>query len=178
MNLEDIARYRSETPGTQQVIHLNNAGAALTPSPVYHAVQEYLKSEYLIGGYETCEKYEEGFAFTKDAVARLISASSDEIALLESATTAWYKAFLGLNLKKGDVVLTSATEYVSNFLGFIREKNLSGIDIQLVPQKESGEIDVEALEQMIDSHVKLIAISHVPTNGGLVHPASEIGKVA
>lgn len=178
MNVDEIVKYRTETPGTQHVIHFNNAGSALLPSPVYQAVQDYLESEYLIGGYETCEKYAAGFAFTKQAIARMLSASPNEIALLESATTAWYKAFLGLNLQKGDVILTSVTEYVSNFLGFLREKELNGVEIEVIPQIPTGEIDVEALEKMITPKVKLIAITHIPTNGGLVNPAKEVGAVA
>lgn len=178
MNLDELARYRSETPGTEKVIHFNNAGSALIPTPVYQAVHDYLESEFLIGGYETCEKYAEGFAFTKQAIAKLLAAKPHEIALLESATTAWYKAFLGLNLGEGDVVLTSVTEYVSNFLGFLREKNFNGIEIQVIPQISTGEIDVEALEKMITPKVKLIAITHIPTNGGLVNPAKEVGQIA
>ncbi|MDW3647900.1 MAG: aminotransferase class V-fold PLP-dependent enzyme [Bacteroidia bacterium] len=178
MNPEEVQRYRAETPGTQHVIHFNNAGSSLLPTPVFDAVDAYLKSEYLIGGYETCDKYADGFAFSKEKLGELIGAKADEIALLESATTAWYKAFLGLNLQEGDVVLTSQTEYVSNFLGFLREKKYQGIEIQIIPNNQWGEIDVEALEKMISPSVKLIAISHIPTNGGLVQPAAEVGRIA
>ena len=38
--------------------------------------------------------------------------------------------------------------------------------------------DVEALESMIDGSVKLITLNHVPTNGGVVNPAAEVGAVA
>ena len=178
MNPEEVQRYRAETPGTQHVIHFNNAGSSLLPTPVFDAVDTYLKSEYLIGGYETCDKYADGFAYSKDKLGELIGAQGEEIALLESATTAWYKAFLGLNFQPGDVVLTSQTEYVSNFLGLLREKKHQGIEIQIIPNNQWGEIDVEELEKMISPSVKLIAISHIPTNGGLVQPAAEVGRIA
>ncbi|MEL6251674.1 MAG: aminotransferase class V-fold PLP-dependent enzyme, partial [Bacteroidota bacterium] len=178
MNPEEVQRYRAETPGTQHVIHFNNAGSSLLPTPVFDAVDAYLKSEYLIGGYETYDKYVEGFSYTKQKIGELIGAKANEIALLESATTAWYKAFLGLNFQPGDVVLTSQTEYVSNFLGLLREKKYQSIDIQIIPNNQWGEIDVEALEKMISPSVKLISISHIPTNGGLVQPAAEVGKIA
>lgn len=178
MNAEEIARYRADTPGTQKVLHFNNAGASLIPKSVFDSVHTYLESEYLLGGYETCDKYQEGFQFTKEKLAELIGASAEEIALLESATTAWYKAFAGLSFEKGDVVLTSKTEYVSNFLGLLREKEKQGIEIQIIPDNEYGEIDVEKMEQMMGAKVKLIAISHIPTNGGLVQPAAAIGNIA
>ncbi|MEM6802181.1 MAG: aminotransferase class V-fold PLP-dependent enzyme [Bacteroidota bacterium] len=178
MNAEEIARYRTDTPGTQKVLHFNNAGASLIPKVVFDSVNTYLESEYLMGGYETCDKYAAAFQFTKDKLAELIGASAGEIALLESATTAWYKAFAGLSFEPGDIVLTSKTEYVSNFLGLLREKKQQGIQIELIPDNEYGEIDVEKMEKMMGPKVKLIAISHIPTNGGLVQPAAAVGKIA
>jgi selenocysteine lyase/cysteine desulfurase len=53
-----------------------------------------------------------------------------------------------------------------------------GVRIDVVPNDETGQISVDALREMIDDDVKLIAITHVPTNGGLVNPAEEVGKVA
>jgi selenocysteine lyase/cysteine desulfurase len=54
----------------------------------------------------------------------------------------------------------------------------TGAIIDVVPDRPTGEIDVDALAAMIDERVRLIAINHVPTNSGLVNPAAEVGAVA
>ena len=42
----------------------------------------------------------------------------------------------------------------------------------------TGQLSIVALRNMLDEHVKLIAVTHVPTSGGLVNPIEAIGKVA
>ena len=87
-------------------------------------------------------------------------------------------AFYGLPLGEGDRILTHASEYVSNWLGLMQQARRRGIGIDLVPSDGSGQIDVEALERMIGPRTKVIALTHVPTQGGLVNPAEEVGRVA
>ena len=48
----------------------------------------------------------------------------------------------------------------------------------MIPNDKFGQISIPKLRQTIDERVKLIAITHVPTNGGLVNPAAAVGKVA
>ncbi|MDA0339886.1 MAG: aminotransferase, partial [Proteobacteria bacterium] len=48
----DVARARVETPGCQDRIHLNNAGASLMPRPVLETVKAHLDYEAVRGGYE------------------------------------------------------------------------------------------------------------------------------
>ena len=48
----DIERARRDTPAASQVLHFNNAGAALMPEPVLRAQLDHLQLEVKIGGYE------------------------------------------------------------------------------------------------------------------------------
>ena len=50
--------------------------------------------------------------------------------------------------------------------------------IDVIPNDENGAVDVTALEKMLDERVALIAITWIPTNGGLVNPAQTIGQIA
>jgi len=174
----DVARARAETPGTRHVAHFNNAGSALPPQPVLDAVSEHQDLEARIGGYEAAARNAAKLENTYDAVAKLLRCSRDEIALVESATVAWDMAFNALSFGPGDRILTARAEYAANIIPFLQTARRTGAVFEVIPSDESGQTSVEALESMIDERVKLIAITHIPTNGGLVNPAAAIGRVA
>jgi selenocysteine lyase/cysteine desulfurase len=69
-------------------------------------------------------------------------------------------------------------EYASNYIAFLQVAQRTGAVIEVIPNDPHGQVSVEALQNLIDERVKLIAITHVPTNGGLVNPALEIGNIA
>lgn len=176
----DVEQLRRETPGCQAVAHLNNAGAALQPQPVLDAVIGHLRLESQIGGYEAENAAHPAIEATYRSIARLINCAPQEIALIENATRAWDMAFYsyaGL-LKPGDRILTSVSEYASNYISYLQVARSCGVSVEAVPNDEHGALSVPALESMIDDRVKLIAVTHVPTNGGLVNPAAAIGRVA
>ncbi len=180
MTTLDIDRLRAETPGCAKVLHFNNAGAGLMPAPVLDAVTAHLKLEAEIGGYEAAEANKPAFDNTYAALAKFLNCATDEIALMENATVAWQAAFYGLaqNFKPGDRILTAEAEYASNYIAYLQMAERTGVSIEAVPSLDTGELDVAALENMIDDRVKLIAVTHVPTNGGLVNPVEGIGRVA
>jgi selenocysteine lyase/cysteine desulfurase len=174
----DVARARRDTPATASLLHFNNAGAALPPAGVLQAVTAHLNLEAEIGGYEAAAAADDRRNQIYGSIGRLIGCAPDEIALVENATVAWNLAFHSIPFVAGDRILTAQAEYASNFIGFLQIARRTGAEIGVVPSTASGELDVAALEKMIDGRVKLIAITHVPTNGGLVNPAAEVGAVA
>lgn len=174
----NIDKLRQETPGVQNRIHLNNAGAALMPLPVYLAVKDHLDLELNIGGYEAAARAKPAFERTYDALADLINCDRSEIALVENATVGWQMAFYGMRFQAGDRILTAEAEYAANVIAYLQMAEREGIVIDFVPSDESGQMDVAALEEMIDDRVRLISVTHIPTNGGLINPAAEIGAVA
>jgi selenocysteine lyase/cysteine desulfurase len=174
----DLARARRDTPAAAELLHFNNAGAALMPRPVVDAQIQHLQREAALGGYEAADAADGQREAVYDSIARLINGRREEIALVENATVAWDMAFYAIPFHCGDRILTAQAEYASNYIAYLQTARRTGAVIDVVPSDDSGALDVEALERMIDSRVRLIAVTHVPTNSGLVNPAAEIGRIA
>lgn len=174
----DIDKVRLDTPSCENVLHFNNAGSSLMPTPVFGALQNVLRDENEVGGYEAERRAQDDIQAFYTEFAGLLNAQPDEIAFVENATRAWDMAFYGLHLEPGDRVITHGSEYASNYLALLHQSRRLGFEIDLVPSDGFGQIDVDTLDQMIGPRTKLIAITHVPTQGGLVNPAAEVGKIA
>jgi selenocysteine lyase/cysteine desulfurase len=107
-----------------------------------------------------------------------VNSAVSEIALVENATVAWQMAFHSIPFQAGDRLLTAKAAYASNYISYLQLAQRHGLSIEVVPDDEQGQVDVAALQAMMDERVRLIAITHVPTNGGLVNPAAAVGRVA
>ncbi len=176
--LLDIKALREDTPGCERVLHFNNAGAGLMPRRVLDAIQSHLQLESEMGGYEAHAAAASAYQDTYDAIAELIGASRAEIALLENATRAWDQIFYGMKLSAGDRIITAQASYASNYIAMLQRAKNDGIEIDVIPNDAFGQVDVGVLEQTITPRTKLICLTHIPTNSGLVNPAAEVGVVA
>ena len=174
----DIDQIRKDTPGVAISTHLLACGSALMPQSVIDAVVEHTQLEAQIGGYEAHARQAEQLDRVYASVAAHIGAKAHEIALVENATVAWCHAFYALPLKPGSRILTCEAEYAANYVAFLQRAKRDDLKIEIVPSDTAGALDIEALKDMVDEDVGLIAITWVPTNGGLVNPAAEVGKIA
>lgn len=174
----DVEKARRDTPGCEEILHFNNAGASLMPEPVLRATVGHLELEARIGGYEAAAREQDALDRVYGAAARMLGCSPDEIAAVENATRAWDMAFYSIPFGPGDRILTAQAEYASNYIAYLQVARKTGAVVEPVPNDERGQISIPALRDMMDGRVKLVAITHVPTNGGLVNPAMEIGEVA
>lgn len=174
----DIEQIRKDTPGVGVSTHLLACGSALMPQSVIDAVVEHTQLEAQIGGYEAHARQAEQLDRVYASVATHIGAKSHEIALMENATVAWCHAFYALPLKPGSRILTCEAEYAANYVAFLQRAKRDDLKIEIVPSDAAGALDIDALKEMVDEDVGLIAITWVPTNGGLVNPAAEVGKIA
>ena len=174
----NIEKLRADTPGTQAVIHFNNAGSSLPVKESIDIITEYLQLEATLGGYEVRNKYEHIINEFYTEAARLINAADDEIAIVANASDGINKMLFSIPWETGDVLLTTEVEYGNCYLNYLKLKEEKGIEIKIVPSDDDGNILLEKMEDMISPKVKLIAVTHIPTNSGLIMPAEEIGKIA
>jgi cysteine desulfurase / selenocysteine lyase len=173
-----IQRLRSETEGCEHQVFFNNAGASLPPRSVVERVVEHLRLEERIGGYEAAESAAADLADVYRSVGQLLHCAPEEVALHESSTRAWDVAFYSIPFAPGDRIVTAANEYASNYIALLQVARRTGAEICVVDSEPTGEVDLEALRKLLDERVKLIALTHVPTNGGLVQPAAQVGVLA
>ena len=174
----DVEQLRADTPGTAHRAHLNNAGAALMSRRTLRAMTDQLELEAGIGGYEAAAESADLIEGTYEGMARLLGADRAEIALFDNSTHAWAAGFYAVPLGPGDRILTGRAEYGSNVLSYLQVAARTGAELVVVPNDDAGQIDLAALAELADERTKLIGLTYVPTFGGLVNPAAEVGRIA
>ena len=174
----DLAQLRSETPGCANRIHLNNAGASLMPDPVVAAVREHLDLEASIGGYEAAAEAAPDIESAYGAVADLLSTHSGNVAFTEHATAAFVQALSSVPFQRGDVVATTRHDYVSNQIQYLSLMERFGVEVVRAPDAPGGGVDLEAMEEIIHRRrPRVVAVTQIPTNSGLVQDVAAVGRM-
>ncbi|MGK4591492.1 aminotransferase class V-fold PLP-dependent enzyme [Amycolatopsis sp. w19] len=176
-SLLDIPALRADTPGSEKVVHFNNAGCGLLAKPVLAAMLDHLNLEAEFGGYEAAAARSDQVAGFYREIAGLINARPRNIAFAASATHAYSTALSSIRFEPGDVVLTTRNDFISNQIAFLSLRKRFGVEIVHAPDTREGGVDVEAMATLMRTRKpKLVAATHIPTNSGLVQPVAEIGR--
>ncbi|MEY3667999.1 MAG: hypothetical protein RL572_1539 [Pseudomonadota bacterium] len=175
----DIAELRRQTPGTSHLLHFNNAGASLSPAAVSTAVREHLELEQRIGGYEAAAAASAAIEHFYTAFAAHLNCAADEVAWAENATHAWNTLLYAIAFRPGDRIVTGQSEYASNYLSLLHLARRGQVHVEVVPNTAQGTVCLEALDKALrKSNVRLLALTHVPSQSGVVHPVAQAGAMA
>ena len=174
----DLTSARADTPGCLDKVFLDSAGSSLPPRQVVDTVVDHLRREAVVGGYRAANERPDDLAAVKRSIGRLVGADPAGIALSDSATRSWTDFFYAVRLQPGDRVLVSEVDYASNAIAALQRARHSGAVVETVPSDSSGQIDVAALEGMLDERVRIVSLVHAPTNGGLINPVREVVEAA
>lgn len=175
---EEIAAFRKDTTGCSHVIHLNNAGAGLMPNPVTRAIQDHITLESTIGGYEAAALRADLVKDFYSQAGKLFNCKPSNIAFTSSATDSYTRALSSIPFQHGDVILTDNDDFISNQIQFLSCKKRFGIRIVRIKNAPQGGVDLDDLQhQLTKLRPRLLAITHIPTNAGLIQPVKTIGDI-
>ncbi|HEY0177577.1 MAG TPA: aminotransferase class V-fold PLP-dependent enzyme [Pedobacter sp.] len=174
----DIDLIRRQTKGCSNKIFLNSAGSSMVPDEVTAIMVDYLNEEAITGGYALAAKREAEIDQFYTEAAILLNCSPDNIAYTTSATDSYARALTAIDFKNGDVILTTDDDYVSNQLAFLSLKHRYGVQVIRANNLPDGDLDLDSFEKLVKQHhPKLVALTHIPTNSGLIQPAEQVGKI-
>ncbi|CAB3689267.1 MAG: aminotransferase class V-fold PLP-dependent enzyme [Achromobacter pulmonis] len=170
---------RAATPGTRTTVHFNHAGASLPSAATLDAIHAHLRREAELGPMEAGVAARAQTGEARQLAARLLNAQPDEIALTGGNSPGWGAAFAALGpWRAGDRILVGRHEWGGNLAAMRLAAQPAGVRIETIPSDDSGCVDPAALQSMLDERVRLIALTWLPANGGLINPAAAIGRVA
>src|SRR5260221_2136402 len=174
-----LKQWREDTPGCANQIHLNNAGAGLMPRSVLDAMVAHLNREANFGGYESADDAEAAVADAYANVAKSLGTQPRNIAVVENSTVAFFQALSAFDFKAGDVIVTTRNDYISNQLAYLSLARRYGVEVRRAADLVSGGADPQSVKELLrDPRVRLLAVTWVPTNSGLMQPVEALGEVA
>lgn len=178
VTFSNIEQLRAETPGCAIGAHFNHAGASLLANGTVSAITDYLRREALLGGMEAASSVLDSIGTARADAAALLGATPEEIAFATSGSAAFGLVFAALpQLKAGDRILVSRHEWGGNLSTIRARADRAGATIEVIPCRDDGSVDPEALAALIDRRVCLVTLTWLPANGGLINDAAAIGRV-
>lgn len=176
MNLQAL---RDATPGWGDSLHLNHAGASLMSAASLNAVRDHLELEGRLGAMDAADAVAPQLLRLREDAAQLLNAGTDEVAFLGSGSAAFGAVWAALPaLKSGDRILVARQEWGGNLANYGRAAERAGARVEVLPSLPDGRIDLDAAAALLDDRVRWLSLTWLPANGGLIHDAAALGRLA
>ena len=175
-NIEDI---RSQFPLLQQsvygkpLIYLDSGATAQKPLCVIEREAELYKSlnaNIHRGVHHLSDRMTALYEQARQAVATFINAERKEQIIFTAGATAsinlvaqsWCSRFL----KAGDNIVVSQIEHHSNIVPWQMAAERVGATLRVIPVADNGELEMEALDTIIDNRTALVAVTQASNTLG------------
>jgi len=162
---------------TPHMAYFNHAGASLMSPTVIDTVVAHLQLESRIGGYAAAMQQQATLDQVYARAAQLLNGDTDEIALTDSHSRGWRDVLSCLHFSKGDRILVAHSEWGGNYAALAHMAQRSGASLEVIPATAKGEVCLDSLAHMLDERVRLVSLTWLPANGGLIQPAAKVGAL-
>ena len=175
---ERLAAWRRDTPGCQGRIHLNNAGASFSPVTVVEAELAHFRREQEIGGYEAADEVAGRLREAYENLGRLLGCAARNVAIVENATVAFSLALSAFDFEPGDRLVTTRNDYTSNQIMYQALARRRGVEVLFAEDLPEGGVDPASVRRLAaHPRCRLVALTWIPTNSGLVQDAEAVGEI-
>ncbi|MCY3760176.1 MAG: aminotransferase class V-fold PLP-dependent enzyme, partial [Gemmatimonadetes bacterium] len=177
MNLEEI---RTHYPGLQNGIQLNTGGVGLPSNEVREAIDAGFNSLYeeYVPPIEWHTLMCQSAEVARKKLAAFFGAKDDEIALTISTADGYAAAIAGLSWEPGDEVVITSEEHPMPHRAVLALEQREGVVLKVVEIDHDPAVVLGRTEEALSPRTRMICMSHVTTDTGLVVPAEEICKLA
>ncbi|MDH3903626.1 MAG: aminotransferase class V-fold PLP-dependent enzyme, partial [Xanthomonadales bacterium] len=187
----DIEKVRADFPILQRTVHgkplvyLDTAASAQRPLAVIEAIDGFYRNHNANihrGVHTLSQEATEAYEQARLKAAGFINAPSDKECVFTRGTTESINlvahSFLRPRLRAGDEVLISWMEHHSNIVPWQLLCEETGAVLKVVPMNQRGELEMDALAEMLNERVKILAVVHVSNALGTINPVAEICAMA
>ena len=173
-----IERIRQELPATKTRLYLNAGTFGPLPACSVQVMQQQMQNELQNGrlGASSFERMSETYQTTRQALARLLHADENEIALTANTGEGLNIISYGLNWQAGDEIITTNHEHISLLAPLYQLRARYGVVIRVADLGTYAERSaLKAVADLVTPRTRLIALSHVTWSTGVRLDVSEIG---
>jgi selenocysteine lyase/cysteine desulfurase len=161
----------------RNVVNFNNGGVCPSPRIVQDALRRYLEYSNQAPSYYMWRHLEPEIESVRTRLAKHFGCDREEMAITRNASEALLIAIAGIDLQRGDEVLTTDQDYPRMINGIKQRERREGVkmvQVSFPPAPKTKQELVDAIEKGITPRTKLILICHVINLTGQIWPVREI----